>query len=155
MIRSVFVVLSLFLLASTLLAEARTADEQKVWSLENAYWKYVQSNDLNGYRALWHPAFLGWPMSSDAPVRTDHITDWMARHTDKHEQLTSYELSAETSQATGNVIVTAYRIRMVWAASAGAAQTTTARILHTWLRGADGNWQIISGMSAPVNAEGK
>ncbi len=148
-------VLSLVLLSSVLSAEARTADEQKVWSLENAYWKYVQSNDLNGYRALWHSAFLGWPMSSDAPVRTDHIIDWIGRHTDKHEQLTSYQLSGETSQATGNVIVTAYRIRMVWAASAGGAQTTTARILHTWLRGADGNWQIISGMSAPVNPEGK
>jgi len=34
------------------------------------------------------------------------------------------------------------------------AKTDVVRITHTWLRH-DGKWEIIGGMSAPVNAEGK
>jgi ketosteroid isomerase-like protein len=47
-----------------------------------------------------------------------------------------------------------YRVRATWTAPDGQHITTTSRIIHTWLRGPDGKWLILSGMSAPVNAEG-
>ncbi|PYL33370.1 MAG: hypothetical protein DMF38_11695 [Verrucomicrobia bacterium] len=54
-----------------------SGDQQRVWDLERAYWRYVETNDLAAYSSLWHKDFLGWPSVSSAPVRKDHITDWI------------------------------------------------------------------------------
>jgi ketosteroid isomerase-like protein len=132
---------------------AGSADEEKVWSLEKDYWHFVQNSDLDHYRALWHPQFLGWPSISPEPLRKDHITDWITTHTGKGESLKSYDLERLTVQVTGDVTTTTYRVRSVWADRTGREQPGTVRIIHTWLR-QGGTWQIISGMSAPTNAEG-
>jgi len=34
-------------------------DEQTLWDLEHAYWRYVQDHDLSSYSNLWHERFLG------------------------------------------------------------------------------------------------
>jgi hypothetical protein len=34
-------------------------DEQTLWNLERAYWRYVQDNDLTAYLGQWHKDFLG------------------------------------------------------------------------------------------------
>ncbi|MBV9609475.1 MAG: hypothetical protein JO187_07945, partial [Acidobacteria bacterium] len=39
--------LLLVLLASALSAQQQAGDASEVWSLEQAYWKYVQTNDLD------------------------------------------------------------------------------------------------------------
>ena len=58
-------------------------------------------------------------------------------------------------QVTGNVAVDYYRINATWANGEGAeVRTDRLRITHTWIR-TGGTWQIIGGMSSPVNAEGK
>src|SRR5437667_4097906 len=56
-------------------------DEQTIWELERAYWRYVQKNDLSAYSGLWHKDFLGWPSVSAVPVHKDHITDWITSPT--------------------------------------------------------------------------
>lgn len=142
------------LLASALFAGQRSADEKEVWSLEQGYWQYVQANDLERYRTLWHADFLGWPLSSPEPARKDQITDWITAHTSKGETLKSYNLERLAVQVTDNFATTTYRVRQTWLDKNGAAQPVSARIIHTWLRNAGGTWQIISGMSAPTNAEG-
>src|SRR6476646_9672538 len=60
-----------------------SGDEQTVWDLERAYWRYVETNDLHAYSDLWHKDFLGWPSVSASPVRKDHITDWITSQTAK------------------------------------------------------------------------
>jgi hypothetical protein len=60
-----------------------SGDEQTLWNLERAYWRYVENNDLAAYSALWHNDFLGWPSISSVPVRKDHITDWITTQTSK------------------------------------------------------------------------
>src|SRR5207248_3626711 len=60
-----------------------SGDEQTLWNLERAYWRYVEHNDLAAYSDLWHKDFLGWPSVSSAPVRKDHITDWVTSQTAK------------------------------------------------------------------------
>ncbi len=142
------------LLTSVLFAAASAADAEKVWSLEEAYWKYVKSNDLAPYIALWHGDFLGWPSVNSEPVRKDQITGWMTAHTSKGEKLESYDLERLTIQVTDNVVTTTYRVRLTWAGPNGPGQPVTLRIIHTWLRSSTGSWQIISGMSCPANAEG-
>ena len=64
-------------------AAQQSANEVAVWQLETTYWNDVKSVDLEGYRALWHKDFVGWPYSSAQPVRKDHITDWITGLTGK------------------------------------------------------------------------
>ena len=49
----------------------------------------VKANDLEKYRALWHENFVGWPFVSPAPVRKDHITDWITSNTSNGIKLQS------------------------------------------------------------------
>src|SRR6266480_2056730 len=137
------------------LGQSATNYEAEVWSLEKAYWEYVKVNDLEKYRALWHEDFLGWPFISSAPVRKDHITDWITANTSKGIKLESYSIEQLAIQVTGDVAVDYYRINAAWANDEGGkVMTDRFRITHTWIR-AGGTWQIIGGMSSPVNVEGK
>jgi len=118
-------------------------------------WEYVKTNNLEKYRALWHEDFLGWPFVSSAPVRKDHITDWITSNTSKGVKLQSYSTEELAIHVTGDVAIDHYRIKAKWANNEGAEVRTDAfRITHTWIR-TNGEWQIIGGMSAPVNPEGK
>lgn len=148
--------ISLFLaLAATTFGQNSARDETQVWQLEKAYWEYVKSNDLEKYCALWHENFLGWPLVSSAPVRKDHITDWITANTSKGIKLQSYSIEELAIQVTGDVAVDYYRVNATWANSESAnVKTDRFRITHTWMQ-THGIWQIIGGMSAPVNKDGK
>ena len=147
--KRIWIPLMLAVFAVSALAQQQTPEEQAVWKLEQDYWKYVQAADLDGYRSLWHPNFIGWPQSSATPARKENITNWIKAHTDKREHLQSFELKEAGSQFTGDVVVTHYWIKDTWVDKQGAAATGSSRITHTWLRVKDG-WQIIGGMSAPI-----
>jgi ketosteroid isomerase-like protein len=144
------------LITSPLFAGQPSADERAVavWSLEDTYWRYVQTKDLEHYRTLWHSDFLGWPLTNPEPVHKEHITDWIAAHTSIGETLKSYDLERLAAQATGNHVTVAYRIRMTWVGKDGADKPSTIRVIHTWLKDPGGRWQIISGMAASPNAQG-
>jgi hypothetical protein len=132
---------------------AAHAAEQEVWAMEEAYWRYVQANDLDHYRTLWSEDFLGWPLSSPEPLRKDHITGWITAHTQAGETLRSYHLERLLAQATDDYVTVTYRVRMTWA-SASAGETPGAlRVIHTWRR-IGGHWQIISGLAAAPDAQG-
>ena len=135
-------------------AAAFAQDADQVWSQEQAYWKYVQANDLEAYRSLWHPDFLGWPSSSPEPLRKAHITDWITMRTHTGERYRLDNLERLVVEVNGNYATTTYRVRGAWVDQDGKGPASTVRIIHTWLRGSNGKWQIISGMSAPANAEG-
>ena len=130
-------------------------DEAQIWQLEKAYWEYVKANDLEKYRTLWHENFIGWPFVSSEPLRKDHITEWITTNTSKGINLESYSIGQLAIQVTGDIAMDYYRITVAWANSAGTeVKTDRMRITHTWIR-THGTWQIIGGMSAPVNAAGQ
>jgi len=136
-------------------AEGSDKEQAQIWNLEKAYWEYVKANDLDKYRALWHENFLGWPFVSPAPVRRDRITDWITANTSKSITLQSYSIEQLAIQVTGDLAMDFYRINATWANITGAeVRTDRLRITHTWTR-TDGTWQIIGGMSSPVNANGQ
>jgi ketosteroid isomerase-like protein len=149
-------IISLFLaLAATAFAQNSAKDQTQVWQLEKAYWEYVKANDLERYRALWNDNFLGWPFVSSTPVHKDRITDWIPANTSKGIKLQSYSIEPLAIQVTGDVAIDHYRIKATWANAEGVQEKTdTMRITHTWIR-TNGTWQILGGMSAPVNADGK
>lgn len=142
------------LLTAALLAGQPSVHEKEVWSLEDAYWQYVKANDFEHYLTLWHSDFLGWPLSSPEPAGKDQITGWITAHTGKGETLKSYELERLKAHAIGDYVTVTYRIRLTWTDKNGTDKPGSLRLIHTWLRDAGGKWQIISGMSAPTNAEG-
>ena len=145
----IFVLLSVASLAQT------PSAKNKVWDLEHDYWRYVQAGDMKSYRSLWHENFVGWPMSSPQPARNDHITDWYDNIAKRGLKMKSFDLEPLAFQRTGPVAVTHYRLHYVWFDKDGKpALSETFRVHHTWLL--TGNtWQIISGMSAPTDKNGK
>lgn len=151
--RCLYALTVIVFVSSTVFGRNPSADEEKVWSFEQAYWQFVRQNDLERYRGQWHPQFLGWPYNSPEPMGKDHITDWITAHTSKGESLKSYSLTRLLVQMTENVATTTYRVRMVWVDKTGSEQPTTIRVIHTWLR-TGRTWEIVSGMSAPTNADG-
>lgn len=145
----------LTLFTATVLAHAPANSEAQIWNLEKSYWEYVKSNDLEKYRALWHEKFVGWPSISSSPLRKDHITDWITANTSKGLKLESYEIEQLEIQVTADIAVNHYRIKFKWANSEKSATNAGAvRITHTWIR-AGSRWEIIGGMSAQVNEQGK
>src|SRR5205823_1710167 len=142
-------------LAAAGFAQSAANDEAQIWSLEKAYWEYAKTNDLEKYRALWHEHFLGWPFVSSAPVRKDHITDWITNNTSKGVKLQSYSIEPLAIHVIGDIAINHYRIKAHWTNSEGAeVRTDVLRIMHTWIR-TPGAWQILGGMSAPVNEKGQ
>jgi ketosteroid isomerase-like protein len=141
------------LLMPAVRAATPAASEREVWAMEDAYWRYVQGNDLAGYRTLWSRDFLGWPLSSPEPVRNDRITGWITAHTEAGEGLKSYRLERLLAQASGELVTVTYRVRMTWVTQAGVEKPGSLRVIHTWRRTA-AQWQIISGMAAPTDAQG-
>jgi len=136
-------------------AEGSDNEQAQICNLEKAYWEYVKANDLEKYRALWHENFLGWPFVSPAPVRKDHVADWITSNTSKNITLQSYSIEQLAIQVTGDIATDFYRINATWANGAGAeVKTDRLRITHTWIR-THGTWQIIGGMSSPLTATGQ
>lgn len=145
----------LLLFAPAAFTHASPKDERDIWNQEKAYWEYVKANDLEKYRTLWDENFLSWPFVSSAPVRKDHITDWITANTSKGIKLQSYSIEQLAIQVTGDIAMDYYRISATWATGGGAeVRADRFRITHTWIR-TGATWQIIGGMSAPVNTEGK
>jgi len=133
----------------TIQAQA-SENEQALWNLEHAYWRYVQGNDLAAYLGLWHKDFLGWPSVSAVPVHKDHITDWITSQTIKGLTIQSVEFKPAAIQITGDNAVTCYWITYKWLDKDGKGAEHTLRVTHTWLK--DGkDWRIIGGMSMPEN----
>lgn len=132
-----------------------SSEERQIWNLEKAYWEYLKANDSEKYRALWHEDFVGWPLPDSAPVWKDRVTDWMTDNTSKGVTLQSYSIEQLAISVIGDVAINYYRIKFTWIGPRPNDNAIeTSRITHTWVR-AGATWQIVGGMSAPVNADGK
>lgn len=125
-----------------------SGDERTLWDLERAYWRYVENNDLAAYSDLWHKDFLGWPSVSSAPVRKDHITNWITSQTSKGLAFKTNEFKPAAIQVTGDVAFACYWITFRWVDRDGNGAPLTLRITHAWVRSGK-DWRIIGGMSMP------
>ena len=131
-----------------------SSDQKSVWGQEQAYWKYCKAMELDKYLSLWHASVVGWPSSYSAPAGKDHISDWFTDRVKQGWIMKSYDLEPLAIQITDNVAVVHYRVKYSWVDKAGKEIPVGSRITHTWIKNGDG-WQIIGGMSAPVNAQGR
>jgi hypothetical protein len=108
--------------------------EKPIWDLEHDYWRYVEKGDLTSYRGLWHKDFLGWPAVSAAPVRKEHITDWITAQTGKELTLKPIEFKPAAIQMSGDLAVVCYWMTSAWVDAKGVGQPGTLRVFHTWIR---------------------
>jgi len=137
-----FLILVCFLATSYQGFSATTSDEQKLWELERAYWRYVENNDLPAYLNLWHKDFLGWPSVSATPVGKDHITDWITSQTSKGLIFKTSEFKPAELKVTGDVAFACYWITFKWSDKEGHGEALTFRITHAWVRSVN-DWVII------------
>ncbi len=134
---------------ATSAAQQMTPDEQAVWKLEEQYWVYVQTSDLEGYQTLWDERFVGWPSFSPKPLGKTSITDWIPPlHADPAQKY-EYALERMAVRSFGDVVVAHYLVRERWvsASSGEVTRSQAARITHTWKKKGD-TWVIITGMSS-------
>jgi ketosteroid isomerase-like protein len=143
-----FISVCLFATAAPALLSETSADEQTLWSLERAYWRYVENNDLAAYSDLFHKDFLGWPAISSVPLRKDHITDWITFNTRNGGTFKTWEFKPAAIQVIGNVAFVCYWITFNWLDVETSGPPRTLRITHAWLRSGK-DWRIIGGMSTP------
>jgi len=133
-----------------------TPDEQAVWQLEQDYWRYVSTGDVDAYVKLWHEDFVGWPCFELEPKGKADIGSWVREIRDKQWKLT-YELKPLANQAFGdNVVVVHYAAEYVYDYGDGTRSGAGLwrKFTHTWMRMGD-SWQIVGGMCAaqePVKA---
>ena len=141
-------------LPGTALAQTN-ADEEAVWALEEAYWGYVEANDIESYRALWDERFVGWPGGSAAPVEKSEIANWIVPLHADPTRVFKVDLERKAVRAFGDLVVT-HLLYQGYFVSADTGEEVdrwrTAKITHTWRR-TDGGWQIITGMAGRVVAE--
>lgn len=121
---------------------------ERVWALEESYWRYVQAGDVESYRTLWNDRFVGWPCSSEHPMTKSSIGGWVQEIRDQHIRFT-YSLTRERAVDFGDVVIVYYSTPMISKYPDGRVETEVMdKLVHTWLR-VGGAWTIIGGMCAP------
>ena len=142
------IIAGVILASDVAISSQASKDEQTIWELERAYWRYVQENDLSAYSGLWHKDFLGWPSVSAVPVHKDHITDWITSQTSTGLAFKTGEFKPAAIQVTEDIAVACYWITFKWLDKDDNGAANTMRITHAWLRTGN-DWRIIGGMSMP------
>src|SRR5207302_991784 len=125
---SLLIIAGVILASDVAISSQASKDEQTIWELERAYWRYVQENDLSAYSDLWHKDFLGWPSVSAAPVHKDHITEWITSQTGKGLVFKTGEFKPAAIQVTGDVAMACYWITFKWLNKNGNGTPHTLRI---------------------------
>ena len=124
----------------------------EVWTLEEAYWRYVEQADVERYLSLWHADFIGWPCAASSlhPVRKDAAGTWIRSLRDQKLRL-SVALQREGIQGFGGVVVVHYSTPVITEYPDGriTGKDQPYKFTHTWMRTGPA-WQIIGGMSAPL-----
>ena len=119
-----------------------------VWQMEETYWKYVSTGNVEAYVSLWHDDFVGWPCFSWKPTGKANIGSWVEEIRDNDWTLT-YDLRPEAVQLFGDVAVVHYAAEYVFGYGDGTSKGKDdwRKFTHTWMK-VGNDWQIIGGMCA-------
>jgi len=122
--------------------------EKEVWSMEETYWHFVASGDIESYMTLWHEDFVGWPRGSEQPVNKEGLIRQVkaAIEAGKPGSLT-FKLTPYSVRIYGDVAIVHYLCSLTWKDLQENEHSRKDRMTHTWMR-QDGRWLIIGGMSA-------
>ena len=121
---------------------AAIAGKPAVWQMENTYWKYVSTGNVEAYVSLWHDDFVGWPCFSWKPTGKANIGSWVEEIRDNDWTLT-YDLRPEAVQLFGDVAVVHYAAEYVFGYGDGTnkGKGDWRKFTHTWMKA--GNDSIV------------
>jgi len=143
-------------LALPAVAKDWTPAEQAVWQLEEYYWRYVKTGDVDAYIELWHDDFVGWPCFEWEPARKGDIGKWVRDIRDNGWKLTYRLKPLDMQEFGGDTVVVHYAAEYVYDYGDGTKSGVDLwrKFTHTWKKTGD-RWLIIGGMCAaqePVKA---
>ena len=95
-------------------AQDWSPDEKAVWQLEEEYWRYVSTGDIDAYVKLWHEDFVGWPCFEWKPARKGDIGKWVRDIRDNKWKLTYQLKPLEMQEFGGNTVVVHYAAEYVY-----------------------------------------
>ena len=150
LIQSMILAVGLFTLAGStpLKAQSMTAAEREVWAMEELYQKFWEDlDDLDGYMELWHEDYLGWLGGYKTPINKEGIREFFRRGMIDGWTTTNYR--NEGVERFGDFAVTYYSISG-YRGSRRSGDGDWWRVTHYWTK-ESGKWQIIGGMSAPLD----
>jgi hypothetical protein len=127
-------------------ASGTSAGVEAVWAREQQYWHFVQTGDVDNYRALWDDGFRGWPCKAQHPATKATISDWVRDIRDQKVTFT-YTLTREGAADFGDIVVVYYQTPMVYQYPDGRVvdHDRVFKFTHTWRRSGS-TWLIIGGM---------
>jgi len=141
-----------FILLSYSQADSATTDrvnrrntvEEKIWTLEEAYFTNLYQANYEGVLAIVHSQFLGWPGAVPQPIDREESARFMKQLVPKP---TSCTLKIERAgiRLLGEVALTQYIIHVTCGDTAGVGKTQSSRITHTWVK-EGARWKLLGGM---------
>ena len=148
MTKTILPALVMIVAATSALAIDLDDEQAAVWKMEETYWRYVSSGDVEAYVSLWHDDFVGWPCFSWTPTGKANIGSWVEEIRDNNWTLT-YELRPEAVQLFGKVAVVHYAAEYIFDYGNGTrkGEGDWRKFTHTWMKVGE-DWQIIGGMCA-------
>ena len=127
--------------AGSLFGADWSKDQQQIWKMEEKYWHYLKSADIEGYKNLLHEDALPWPGGSYLPTNKAQTIAYIERWFG-YDRLKSYNIEPHAIHVIDNVAVVCYSYKLK-----GDRNSDSGRITHTWLR-QKGVWKMIGGMNA-------
>ena len=121
--------------------------KNKVWQLEEHYWKYVKEQNLQAYCTLWDENFIGYP-SNNIIGNKAHITDWLVELYKDKTGVYNYALTRKVENVFDDIVIALYDVAQTWTNDKGeVVKRSNIKITHTWKK-TDKGWLIIGGMGA-------
>jgi ketosteroid isomerase-like protein len=143
--------LIVFCFAVGIVSHPILAQEDEVWEMEEAYWRYVQAGDVESYTDLWHSDFVGWPCGLEQPTGKANVGG-MVRAVRDQEYTVIVDLHREAVQQFGEIAIVHYSAAATRRYANGGNRTSLYKLTHTWKR-MEGQWQIIGGMCGPLQPD--
>jgi hypothetical protein len=136
-------------------ASAQSQSVAQVWALEDDYWRYVETGDVERYETLWHEKFIGWPCWRQQPVRKANIGDWIREIRDQKLKVKT-TLTRHGAEEFGSTVVVHYSFTRIDTYPDGRVkgEGDLSKITHTWMK-VGNTWQIIGGMCGKLEPPAK
>src|ERR1043165_3889055 len=107
--------------------------------LEEAYWRYVSTGDVDSYVKLWHDDFVGWPCFEWAPARKGDIGKWVRDIRDNRWKFTYQLKPLDVQEFRDDTVIVYYAAEYVYDYGDGTRSGAGLwrKFTHTWMKTGD------------------
>jgi hypothetical protein len=120
--------------------------EEKIWSMEEAYFSNLYKANYDGVLLLVHDQFIGWPGGLSQPIGREESARFMKQLIPKPTNCT-IRIERAGCRVAGTTALTQYTLFVNCKDTAGGMKTSSSRITHTWVK-EGARWKLLGGMSS-------